>query len=788
MRSRWRSVPACRTRWRAPDFLLALVGGLALFAPTLALADDAPTQMTRVTDTPSAVQLRLELVVNGRTAGRLIPVSLQDGRLSVKAQVLREAGIDRDWPADFMVDLSTEAGMAADYSEADQRLLLTVPPQWLEGSRVGIASKRDRIVPKSDFGALINYDLYVAHSGQETHGSLWSEQRLFGGLGSLSNSGSLRFDTFGGTRRYLRYETRWTYVDDEAIRTYEAGDLVTRTLPWTNPVRMAGAQVSRDFSVRPDVVTYPLPGFAGMAAVPSALELFVNGYRAAATTVQPGPFVVDELPYVNGAGEATVVTTDAQGRQVQTSAAFYVANSLLRPGLADYALSVGKLRRDFGTSSTSYGKWAASASGRFGLTRFLTLEASAEAAGDHRLAGVGGVLQLGSLGVVDLSASASRQLGRSGNQVALGYQYTGRGFNLMARAVRRSPEYAELSSYATKHYRLPSRQWQAQANVVLGRGLGNLAASFVETRQGDRRFRLANLSYYQTLWGRSSLHLSAVRDIERETTSAMAQWVVPLGRQGSAVSGIERTQRGNARAVVDYGRAVPSEGGLGWSVGASHASGERDRYRGDLTWRNSALQLQAGAFGAGPHTTTWGELSGALVIMDGSVFVANRINDAFALVSTDGVAGVPVQYENQKAGVTDAKGHLLVARVPSYYAASFAIDTRDLPADVQVPVTRQRSAVKNGSGRLLRFPVSRSRAAHVLLVGANGKALPAGSKVIAATGEETWVGLDGRAYLQNLQDDNRLTVTQADGSRCLAAFDYPARGPGVGRVGPLPCR
>ncbi|AIT81959.1 usher protein (plasmid) [Novosphingobium pentaromativorans US6-1] len=767
---------------------MAPVAGLVPFASVNAHADDAPEQMTRGSDIRSSLRLHLELVVNGRRASGLVPVTLQDGRITVVARDLRDAGIDRDWATDAEVDLTTEPGVDVTYSQADQTLLLTVPPHWLHGDHLAIVPGRSRIAPQSDFGALVNYDLYVAHSGQGSHGSLCSEQRVFGRLGTISNTGNLRLGPSGGTGRYLRYETRWTYVDDSAIRTYEAGDLVTRTLPWMNPVRLGGAQVSRDFSVRPDVVTYPLPGFSGLAAVPSALELFVNGYRAAATTVQPGPFVVDELPYVNGAGEATVITTDAQGRQVQSSAAFYVASSLLRPGLTDYAFSLGKLRRNFGASSADYGDWAASASGRLGLTPYLTVEASAEASEEHRLVGAGGILRLGNLGVFDGSVSISRQKGRDGSQVVLGYQYSGRGFNLMARAVRRSTGYGDLSSYEAAQFRLPNRQWQAQANVVLGKGLGSLAASYVETSQGDARFRLANLSYYKSLWGRSSLHLSAVSDIERGTTSAMAQWVVPLGRQGSAVAGIEKTPRGNSRAVVDYGRAVPSEGGLGWSAGASHARGERDRYRADLTWRSTALQVQGGIFGAGARTSTWGEVSGSLVIMDGDVFASNRINDAFALVSTDGVAGVPVHYENQKVGMTDSKGHLLIARVPSYYAASFAIDTRDLPVDAQVPVTTQRSAVKNGSGRLLHFPVLRSRAARILLIGKDGAALAAGSKVTAATGEETWVGLDGRAFLQDLQDSNSLSVVMADGTRCNAAFEYTITDPGVGRVGPLSCR
>ena len=115
--------------------------------------------------------------------------------------------------------------------------------------------------------------------------------------------------------------------------TFEGGDLVTRTLPWAGSVRLGGFQISRDFSVRPDIVTYPLPTFSGSAAVPSSVDLFVNGNHATSGSVDPGPFTLGDVPYVNGAGEAVVVTTDAQGRRVATSTQFYVANTLLRRGL-----------------------------------------------------------------------------------------------------------------------------------------------------------------------------------------------------------------------------------------------------------------------------------------------------------------------------------------------------------------------------------------------------------------------------------------------------------------------
>ena len=47
------------------------------------------------------------------------------------------------------------------------------------------------------------------------------------------------------------------------------------------------------------------------------------------------------------------------------------------------------------------------------------------------------------------------------------------------------------------------------------------------------------------------------------------------------------------------------------------------------------------------------DVSSALVFMDRSLRVSRRIDDGFALVSTDGVAGIPVLHENRVIGTTD---------------------------------------------------------------------------------------------------------------------------------------
>jgi outer membrane usher protein len=734
--------------------------------------------------------LRLELVVNGVPSGRVVPVIRRAGHYLVAGADLRAVHITR-LPAGDPVDISAIRGIHAAYDEAAQRLMIDVPAGWLPAQTIASDDDRGRIAPESSFGGLLNYDLYLSSASRgESYGSLWHEARLFGGFGIASSTGTLRFGLSenAGPARYTRYDTSWTYIDEAHVRTWEVGDFVTRTLGWTDPVRLGGAQLSRDFTVRPDIVTYPLPRFSGAAAVPSAVDLFINGYRSAGGDVAPGPFTLTDMPYVNGAGEAVIVTTDVQGRRVSTSVPFYVASTLLRPGLSDYALSAGTIRRAYGERNFSYGAAAATGAWRRGLTDSVTVEAAGELSDGHALAGLGTVVRLGTLGVVDLSAAINRTDDRTGQQLTIGYQYSGRTFNLTARHIRRSAAFRNLSSQEFAEGVLPDRQTQANGALLLGDRWGTIGAGYTDARRGDDRFRLVNLSYNRVFWGRASLYVSASQEVGRGQTTGLLQLVMPLGRNATTTAGVERLAGGDLRGRVGWNRSVPSDGGLGASVALADGGGTGRYYQGDLTWRTSALQVQGGLYGTGGNRVGWGEVSGALVAMDGGMFAANRINDGFALVSTDGEPGIPILFENRPVGVTDGKGHLLIPWATSYYPAKYAIDPGGLPIDVSVPVIETRAAVRRGSGRLVKFAARRVNATSVLIHDAEGRPLPAGSTVTTADGAITWIGWDGTAYLENAQHDNRLTVTRADGTTCRARFSYDIRRAGTARTGPVPCR
>ncbi|NWB95323.1 fimbrial biogenesis outer membrane usher protein [Pseudomonas gingeri] len=756
-------------------------------------AGELPPPPTSLEAIPDA-QLYLELLVNQMDTGKVIVVDQRAGQLFLPASDLQALGMKLPASVAAEVALDQLPGLHSEYDSQGQRLLLTVPPEWLPAQFLGNRQAYPRTQALTSFGALLNYDLYLNDTDEAgTYLAAWNEVRVFDTWGTVSNTGQYRrsFGASAGSglnNGYLRYDTTWRYSDDERLMTYEAGDVVSSSLPWSNSVRLGGVQVSRDFSVRPDLVTYPLPQFAGEAAIPSSVDLFINGFKSSSNNVQPGPYTLTNIPFINGAGEAVVVTTDALGRQVSTTVPFYVTSTLLQKGLADFAVTAGNLRRDYALRDFGYGPGVTSGSLRYGLSDSFTLESHAEASSDLTLGGIGGNLRLGNLGVLNSAISQSRYDGRQGQQISLGYQYSSQRYSLSYQRIERHDQYADLTVIDTPTLSLSKRSEQITASLNLD-SWGSLGAGYFDIRAADdTRTRLLNLTWNRPLWGNSSFYLSANREIGDSNWAVQAQVVIPFDLSGSLSMSVERSKTGQSRERVNFSRAVPTQGGVGYNLGYAHGQGP-DYRQADLTWRLQSVQLQAGVYGSSDAQTRWADASGSLVWMDKQVFAANRIDDAFVVVSTNGYPNIPVRYENQWVGETDKSGKLLVTGSSGYYRGKYEIDPLNLPANVQSPNVEQRVAVRRGSGYLLEFPLNRIIAASIELVDARNKPLPLGANVLhEQTGAAAVVGWDGLVYLENLAQQNSLKVTLADGSTCHVQFAMEASAEQVPLIGPLVCR
>ncbi|MBK0350897.1 fimbrial biogenesis outer membrane usher protein [Leclercia adecarboxylata] len=745
---------------------------------------------------------QLALIVNHYDTGLVVPVTRRQAEYLVASADLRRAGLPAEHVPPGEVNVSRLKDVRAEYDSTGQRLLLNVPREWVSARVTPFSGQMARSTPHFGKGALLNYDFYTnhtEHSGGQA--SLWHELRYFDDRGSLSSTGYVRKNLSGGSGQqegYVRYDTTLMITDEEDATTWTAGDVISDALSWSSSVRMGGISYGRDFSLRPDLVTWPLPEFSGEAAVPTSVDLFVNGYRAGSTRLQPGPFTLTNLPYINGAGDAVLVTTDALGRQVSTTMPFYVTSDLLRQGLSDGAMTLGSLRRNYGIENFDYGPAAGSGSYRYGLTDWLTLEGHVEGAEKLALGGAGTIVKLGRLGVVNTAWTQSKMRGDTGGQLNWGYQYSTNAFSIATQHSRRDRGFGNLALYDQPtiydEYNQPiaslSRNTD-QYSLTFNLGdFGNVGAAWIGVQSfDDQKTELLNLSWSRNLWGSSSIYLAASRDQQQGDWTVALSLQIPLGERDSAAITLENTPDAGSTQRLNYNHSMPTDGGFSWNMAWARQSQASNYQQATLGWRNNNIEVQGGGYGERDMMTWWGEAMGALVLMDGELFAANKINDAFVVVSTDGQPDVPVSYENQPVGKTNRNGYLLFSGVSAYYPASYSINTLNLPADTRLKETERRIALRRNSGYLVDFPMEQERVASVILHDGAGEAIPLGSQVRRQGRESVVVGYDGLAWLEDLADVNPLEVITPAGKSCHVTLSLTANPEHkLQTYGPLTCR
>jgi outer membrane usher protein len=339
------------------------------------------------------------------------------------------------------------------YDDARQSVALTLPDELRLPRIYDARNVQKRLAPTSDTGLLVNYTLFA---GSVEDLSRWElgfsganaslDAHLFSPLGVLNQSGIVGTTTFSNASA-LRLESDYTYSDPDHALTYRAGDTISGGLAWTRPIRMGGLQVQRDFTLRSDLVTAPLPQISGTAAVPSSVDVFVNGTRTYSQEVAPGPFSLTNLPLIAQNGVAQVVVRDATGREVDTSLSLFNPGRLLAPGLVDFSVETGLERLNYGSASDDYGREPiGSASLRGGFSDWFTGEAHAEGGGGLANAGGGALTRFASYGILTTALSASHYAGHIGLQAYGSYEWQSPWLSVQIGSQRTFGTYLDLAS------------------------------------------------------------------------------------------------------------------------------------------------------------------------------------------------------------------------------------------------------------------------------------------------------------------------------------------------------
>lgn len=752
----------------APDSTAA--GGFCRSLPQWQTAFDPEILTNRQSPAPEMI---LEAKLNGGKTTRFVhAVCLADGRLAIADEDWRDMHLRPVSPtplADGRVFRPLLAASGARYvvDTLAQTIAITVDPGAFEGGRIQGRATLDQPPPRSPPGGYLDYDALatVGAHGLAQYGAALTGV-LFGPWGLTHSDG---FVTNGAdpTPRFVRGETYVRKSDVGAMTTLTIGDDTGVGGSWSRPIRFAGFSYARDFTTRPDYVTFPMPSISGSAALPSTVDVLVNNVQRLSTSAPAGPFEITNVPVISGTGQIQIVVRDSLGRETVLSQNYYADQHLLEKGLTAFAVEGGFQRLDFGRESFDYGRPVGAATFRWGAEKWLTLETRAEAESNRGALGVGFNAEIGQLGTVNGAGGYALWAAGRGLTYEFGFQRSGSIANVSIGWSHADRGYRPFAAQADEIR--PRDQFSAGGGLQLG-SAGSLTAAYLRQSQWSgptREFVVAG--WTKSVGSRVTLGLQSNVDLQSTSWQATLRLSVRLGRRASASSDVTTDGHG-AYADLEMSSPNANQPGFGWDV---KARSDGSTVEGDASYNAPWARVSAGVARSGGEAEGRIGVAGAIGIMSGNPFASRPITNSFALVRTGDVGGVSIMRWNQPDGVTNNKGVAMINDLLPYENNKISIDPATLAMDVEVGDTETNARAWPGAGVIVDLPMKRTRGVMIHVRLPDGTAPPVGAKVTLKPGPATtFVGNRGEAWLTSVGDHDEVIVSWSDRT-CSARFDVP---------------
>ena len=572
----------------------------------------------------------------------------------------------------------------------------------------------------------------------------------------------------GGT---VRLDSFWQIEDPERLSTLRLGDAISRTSAWGRSVRYAGLQWGTDFSLQPYRSLFPQPTLRGDAALPSTLDVFVDGSLRGRQEAQPGPFELSDIPSITGAGEATVVVRDALGRETRVTQPFYVSPTLLRSGLEDYSLETGWLRNNYSVTSNDYRDFFAATTLRRGFSDRFTGELRVEAGYEAVAAGVNALKQVGHWGLISSTLAFGGGPDASGWLAALGFERERSG--AYSFALRSQWTESGFRQIGQPDDQLPSRRQDLARFSFQPHIGGSLSLLWThDEARGRADIDVRSVAYGLRLGPSTQLDFSLADTCAPDCDpSALVNLTWTFGAQTSAFAQVDHTGEVTRSRAGAQGNPA---GALGWSW---RAMGEHSQL-GDRADAGAALRNERGVWSAdvahqGDASYRLGAATG-VAFLGGEAFWTRPVTGSFAVVDVDDLDGISIYADRRLVARTDEHGRALVPDLRAYEINTLSVEASDIPIEQQLDVLQQNVVPRSRSGVMATFPLD-GEGRWLNLQRVDGRGFDATSVVRdAGTGEELPMSASGEILIHADRLPRVLRVEHPEGF-CEAKIDlFPA--------------
>ena len=668
------------------------------------------------------------------------------------------------------------------FDDAQLVLRLTVNPQALITNNLDLATAARP--PDLIYGQANSMFINYAFGAASPHSlSGFTEQGISIDGALLDNNVS-----YDG-HQFTRTSTALIYNDQETLTQLTLGDLIVTGDLLSGAANVLGVDYSRNFSINPYLVTYPLQTLAGSVTVPSTAYVYVNGQLVRTIQIQPGPFNLQNVPVASGSSNTRVVITNAFGQQQVLQAPYYFGTNQLRQGISQFNFDFGVARAPDYSGLTDYQKPAGLAFYRYGVTNWLTLGAFAELASPAVTSGAEAAVSLPYVGQIGFNGAMSQSSGTHGWASGVQYAYQTTAFSLGGDYQLESDNYAALG--LTPADDRTARRY----DLFAGKNIFGLGISATYTHIEDRDTgpqSQTSLEFTRTIGNLFQVSLTLSQSRLPDTpvqNAALVMLTIPFGTRNTASVSAQRTQ-GSWTETAQLQRSLPTDQGLGYSLQLQQDNNSVQN--ADLAYQAPFGLYQVNALRSGGQTTEFANISGALVYIGGNVFATRAVQQSYLLADVPGVKGVTVDLYNNPIGTTDSHGQLLVPNLLPYYGNKVSIDPNTVPMNYDIHATQFDMAPPYRGGAIVTFPVQRIQALEgQVAVIAQGKPVGrAGDLFTITAGRQTYsspLGTDGAFYFENIPAGRHSGAVLYAGGTCHFKVTVPKTAETVIRLGTLKC-
>lgn len=560
-----------------------------------------------------------------------------------------------------------------------------------------------------------------------------------------------------------------------------------------------GASLYSDDRMLPDSQRGFAPTVRGFANSQARVEIRQGGNLLHATTVAPGPFVIDDLYATGYAGDLDVTIIEADGSSRRFVVPYASVPALLRPSTDRWAVTAGRVR--LGGAGSKAPRFA-EASYQRGITNWLTLFGGAQVADrmgySALLAGAAvntpaGAFSLdvtrsrGRKGGYSTRLSYAKTLPATDTTLALAsYRYSSAGFaslNDIAAAGRERPHHGPIvsSSASTRH------RMQVTLNQGFGDRRGQLFVTVSRDSYWDGRSSAATYQMgYSNSVGPATVSVTASRtrlsDWRGHAGRSDNQWSVnvsmPLGRAASA-----RASRLSLASAGSGSQGQSNRLGLSglfgdrkqysYSAGMSQSGSAKANGNGNLGWQAAYGSLSTGYAWAKDYQQMSFGATGGIVVHEGGITLAPQmsLNTPIALVHADGAEGARLSGASQAA--IDARGYGIATGLTPYRLNDVSIDPAGTSMDVELKTTRMQTSPRAGAVVLLPFEAVSGRPVILNAVDEAGQPLSFGADVRSIDGNSLgMVGQGGQIFMRGEEMGGSIVVDSGAAAGNVCRIDY----------------